>query len=303
MPDEPASHEHLIAALNETSRLLLKNYTPGRDRHITPGNVYQPGNKANRPAILDLLDRLLLPGSRIDGLEHLDLCLAQLDAGRRILFLVEHAGNFDVPAFYALLRREAPRYQPILERLIYIAGRKLNEESELVKMYTEIFSRLVIVPRRELPTEHPEENDTQRAVRIAKEKEAAAINRAAFRKMAELKRRGHIFVLFPLGGRWKEGEENLPVRETTSYLKAFDFAYPISMQGNPLPATAGPMASEVPVRARVVFHVGAPITCDDYLAASHLLWEASGSPLDFEQFTVNRVMDLLEELHTRPDAG
>jgi glycerol-3-phosphate O-acyltransferase len=302
MPDESASREHLIAALNETSRLLLKNYIPGRDRHITPSNVFQPGNQANRPVILDFLDRLLLSGSRILGLRHLDLCLAQLDAGRRILFLVEHAGNFDVPAFYALLRREAPRYQLILERLIYIAGRKLNEESELVKMYTEIFSRLVIVPRRELPTEHPEEDDVQRATRIAKEKEAATINRAAFRKMADLKRQGHIFVLFPLGGRWKEGEENLPVRETTSYLKAFDFAYPISMEGNPLPATAGPMEAEVPVQAKVVFHVGAPVTCDDYLTASRLLWEASGSPLDFEQFTVNRVMDLLHELHPGPDS-
>ena len=303
MPDAPASREDLIAALNETTRLLLKNYTPGRDRHITPANVYQPGNNANRPVILDFLDRLLLPGSRIVGLDHLDLCLAQLDAGRRVLFLVEHAGNFDVPAFYTLLRREAPRYQPILERLIYIAGRKLNEESELVKMYTEIFSRLVIVPRRELPTEHPDEDDQQRAARIAKEKEAAAINRAAFRKMAELKRRGHIFVLFPLGGRWKEGQANVPVKETTSYLKTFDFAYPISMQGNTLPATTGPMESEVPVRARVVFNVGAPITCDDYLTASHLLWEASGSPLDFEQFTVNRVMDLLDELHAHPDSA
>ncbi|MGD2062680.1 MAG: hypothetical protein PVF51_03750 [Nitrospirota bacterium] len=303
MPDAPISREHLIAALNETSRLLLKNYTPGRDRHITPSNVYQPGNQANRPAILDLLDRLLLPGSRVLGLEHLDLCLAQLDAGRRILFLVEHAGNFDVPAFYALLRREAPRYQAILDRLIYIAGRKLNEESELVKMYTEIFSRLVIVPRRELPTEHPDEDVKQRVARIAKEKEAAAINRAAFRKMAQLKRRGHIFVLFPLGGRWKEGEENLPVKETTSYLKAFDFAYPISMEGNTLPATAGPMAAEVPVQARVVFHVGAPLACDDYLAASRLLWEASGSALDFEQFTVNRIMALINELRTHPDSA
>jgi glycerol-3-phosphate O-acyltransferase len=303
MPDEPVSREHLIAALGETSRLLLRNYTPGRDRHITPANVYQTGNQANLPVILDFLDRLLLPGSRILGLGHLDHCLAQLDAGRRVLFLVEHAGNFDVPAFYALLRRAAPRYQRILERLIYIAGRKLNEESEVVKMYTEIFSRLVIVPRREQPMAHPDESDTERAARFAKEKEAAAINRAAFRKMAELKRRGHIFVLFPLGGRWKEGEENLPVRETTSYLKAFDFAYPIAMEGNPLPATAGPMAAEVPVQAKVVFHVGAPLTCPDYLTASRMLWEASGSPLDFEQFTVNRVMALLDELHTHTDSS
>jgi glycerol-3-phosphate O-acyltransferase len=301
MPEPSLSPEDLHRLLQETTRALARNHILGLDRHITPGNVYQTGNTANLPIILDLLDRLLLPGSRVAGLPHLDHCLAQLDGRKRVLFLVEHAGNFDVPAFFALLRREEPRYHPILDRLIYIAGRKLNEESELVKMYTEIFSRLVIVPRRELPLELPDETASQCATRLAHEHEAAAINRAAFRKMAELKRRGHIFALFPLGGRWKEGADNDPVKETTSYLKAFDFAYPISMSGNCLPATAGPMDAELPIQAKVVFRVGAPLTCSDYLTASRLLWEASGSPLDFEQFTVNRVMDLLDELHAQPD--
>ena len=271
MPDPPLSREELDQLLQETSLALARNYTPGLDRRITPSNVYQTGNQANLPVILNLLDRLLLPGSRVVGLSHLDHCLEQIDRGKRILFLVQHAGNFDVPAFFALLRREDPRYQLILDRLIYIAGRKLNEESELVKMYTEIFSRLVIVPRRELPAERPDETLIQRATRHAHEKEAAAINRAAFRKMTELKRKGHIFALFPLGGRWKKGAANVPVKETTSYLKAFDFAYPISMCGNPLPATVGPMEQELPVQAKVMFRVGAPLTCPDYLTASRLL--------------------------------
>jgi len=302
MTDERLPREELLRLLAETTRALTRNHTPGLDRHITPDNVYQTGNRANLPIILAFLDRLLLPGSAVLGLENLDHCLTQIDAGRNILFLLEHAGNFDVPAFFALLRRADPRFHPILDRLIYIAGRKLNEESEVVKMYTEIFSRLVIVPRRELPLAPPDESAAARAAHLAKEKEATAINRAAFRKMTLLKRQGHIFCLFPLGGRRKGRAYDVPVKETTSYLKAFDFAYPISMKGNTLPATVGPMEREVPVQDRVVFRVGAPLTCPDYLTASRLLWEASGSPLDFEQFTVNRVMDLLDELHQQPDA-
>ncbi|RMF86794.1 MAG: hypothetical protein D6739_02660, partial [Nitrospirae bacterium] len=269
----------------------------GKDRHITPENVYQPGNWANLPPLMDLMAKLLLPGSGVQGLEHLDHCLTQLEAGQRILFLAEHAGNFDVPCFYYLVGRAGERYRKILDRLIYIAGRKLNEESELVKMYTEVFSRIVIVPRRELlPPDHAE-GPEERERRLAEEREAAAINRAAFRHMGRLKRQGYIFCLFPLGGRPKGHSYNVPVKETTSYMKAFDLAYPIAMVGNPLPATEGPMELERPIQDRVIFRIGAPIRCADYLVASRMLWEASGSPLDYEQFTVNRVMDLLHELH------
>ena len=291
------SREELHHLVEETTKRLLVHHVPGEDRHITQENVYQPGNRWNLPVILELMEQLLLPGSELQGSDHLDHCLEQIDAGKRILFLAEHAGNFDVPAFYYLVGRASPHYRRILDRLIYIAGRKLNEESEVVKMYTEIFSRIVIVPRRELLGPRHEETEANREARLAEERAAAAINRAAFRRMAQLKRKGHIFCLFPLGGRPKGDKDNLPVKETTSYLKAFDLAYPIAMVGNPLPATAGPMDQELPVQDRVIFRVGAPITCADYLVASRMLWEASGSPLDFEQFTVNRVMDLLDELH------
>ncbi len=294
---EPLSRASLRRLVEQTTKRLWAHHVPGKDRRITQENVYQPGNRWNLPVILDLMEQLLLPGSGLQGSAHLDHCLEQLDAGKRILFLSEHAGNFDVPCFFYLVERASPRYRRILDRLIYIAGRKLNEESELVKMYTEIFSRIVIVPRRELPGPRDDEREAEREARLAEERAAAAINRAAFRRMAQLKRKGHIFCLFPLGGRPKGDQENLPVKETTSYLKAFDFAYPIAMVGNPLPATAGPMAAELPVQDRVIFRVGAPIACAEYLVASRRLWEASGSPLDFEQFTVNRVMDLLDELH------
>ena len=80
---------------------------------------------------------LLLPGSAFEGLEHLDHCLRDLEAGRSVLFLPEHRGNLDAYTFDVLLRREEPKYHPILDRLIFIAGRKLNESSDLVKMFTE----------------------------------------------------------------------------------------------------------------------------------------------------------------------
>src|SRR5689334_14521479 len=128
---------------------LKASYTPGKDRVVTTDNVFQPGVEAGREALEAFQSRLLLSGSRVEGLEHLDECLARMKAGRSILFLPEHRGNLDVPSFNLLLRREHLRYHEVLDKLIYIAGRKLNESSEYIKMFTEKYSRLVIVPKRD----------------------------------------------------------------------------------------------------------------------------------------------------------
>lgn len=281
---------------------LEATYQPGRDRVVTPANVHQPAVLEGQSVMEELADRLLLAGSRVEGEENLDDCLKRLERGESVLLLPEHRGNLDASTFHSLLRRDGrKKYEPILTKLVYIAGRKLNESSELIKMYTEKYSRLVIVPRRDLPPPHPGEGAAEKKGRVDLEQAAAKINRAAFRQLVRLRRAGYLFVLFPLGGREKPDADNVPVRETVSYLRAFDTCYLISMEGNllkPLPR----MEDERPRQDRVVFRVGPAIGCDALLRGQRRQFEAAQASgtledgLDFEQFTANRIIELLADL-------
>jgi glycerol-3-phosphate O-acyltransferase len=307
-----SSHPLTQADLNLLSldivQKLQKSYQPGRDRIVTPENVYQPGVAAGRPELEAFALRLFLPGSAVEGLEHLDGALAQMRAGRSVLFLAEHRGNLDVPSFYALLRREHPRYGEVLERLVYVAGRKLNESSDFIKMFTEKYSRLIIVPRRDYPKPGAGETPEQREARETFEKEAGRINRAAFRELLRLKKAGHIVVLFPLGGRLKPDADNVPVRESTSYLRAFDTAYLVSMEGNTLPPLPR-MEDERPIQAKVVFRIGPALDCKAFLAGQRALFDEAmhagvlPHDADPDQFAVENVMAMLANLRLTGACG
>lgn len=292
----------------EIIQVMQRFYEPGQDRIITPDNVFQQGRESGRAELEAFMGRLLLPGSRVEGVEHIEQCLVDMDAGKSIIFLPEHRGNFDVPLFNHLLRIADPRYDRILERLIYIAGRKLNESSDLVKMFTEKYSRLVIVPRRDFPLEKPDETPGETEEREAYTQTAARINRAAFRQLVRQKKAGRIFVLYPLGGRVKAGASNVPVRETVSYLSSFDRGYLISMEGNTLPPGAR-MEDERPLPDKVVFRFGSPLDNPAFLAEQQQRYDADqaaeGLPpdVDYEQYTVNRIMVMLENLRLHGSYG
>jgi glycerol-3-phosphate O-acyltransferase len=302
------SQQELNLLTLQLVQALQRTYEPGRDRIITPENVYQPGREEGRAELEAFMEHVLAPGSAVEGAQHLDHCLAELEAGRSVLFLPEHRGNLDVPSFAVLLRRSYPRAAEIARRLIYIAGRKLNESSDLIKMFSEKYSRLVIVPRRDFPPDNPQASEAERQAREEFIQYAARINRAAFRELVRLKKAGHIFVLFPLGGRLKPDADNVPVRETASYLHSFDTVYPISMEGNTLPPLAR-MEDERPIQDKVVFRVGPPLASKAFLAAEKARFEAERAAgrlpaaADYEQVVVQRIMSLLEHLRLQGDTG
>jgi hypothetical protein len=285
---------------------MAKAYRPPVERRVTPERVYQPSVPAGRAALEAFQLKLFLPGSGAEGLRNVERCLEEMGRGRTILFLADHRGNLDVPSFNSLLRGADKRYEAILDKLIYIAGRKLNESSDFVNMFAEKYSRLVVVPRREFPPEIPNPTPEQQAQREEFEKEARRINRAAFRAMEKLKREGHIFVLFPTGGRIKPGEHNQPVPETTSYLRTFDTAFLISMEGNTLPPRER-MEDERPIQAKVLYRVGPAVYTASFLDE---LKEEYGSEdrgpgaggcevPDFDTFAVQRVMTMLGNLREK----
>ena len=167
---------------------MRTNYHSDENHKITPENVFQEGIRHNYDLFMELVDILMLPGSCVKGAEHFQETLSLLKKKKTVLFLMKHLGNFDVPCFYSLLSREGEQYQNILDRLVFIAGRKLNEDSLIVKTFTEIFSRLVIVPNREIPLKTKNETPEQKTHRKETVEEATRINRAALRTMIHLKK-------------------------------------------------------------------------------------------------------------------
>jgi glycerol-3-phosphate O-acyltransferase len=297
----PLSQADLNLLALDIVQKLQRLYQAGRDRIVTPENVYQVGVAEGRPELEAFNLRLFLPGSGVEGLENLDDALMQIKAGKSVLLLSEHRGNLDAPSFNALLRREHPRFLEILERLVYVAGRKLNESSDFIKMFSEKYSRLIIVPRRDYPKPSANETPNETQAREDFEKDAGRINRSAFRELLRLKKAGHIFVLFPLGGRLKPDADNVPVKESTSYVRAFDVAYLVSMEGNTLPPLPR-MEDERPVQSKVVFRVGSRLDCKSFLAEQKVLFDealhAGVLPhnADPDQFVVENIMAMLANL-------
>ncbi len=268
---------------------MKANYYSNENLKINPDNVFQKGVRHNYDLFIELVDRLMLPGSGVEGAEHLTKTISLIEEKRSILFLMKHVGNFDVPCFHSLLSREGKQYQKILDQLVFIAGRKLNEDSMLVKTYSEIFSRLVIVPNREIPPEPSDETPEQTSLREDFIQEASRINRAALRVMIKLKKEGHIISLFPMGGRPKQGLKEKGVKETTSYMKLFDYAHFIEMQGNLIPVGSD-MAEEMPQQDKIVFVISEPVPTQTFLEESRNLFDKQTEEPDFDQFNVDRVM-------------
>ena len=268
---------------------MLENYHSMENLVITPKNVFQEGIRYNYNIFMELVDRLMLPGSRVKGAKYLINTLSLIKQKKSILFLMKHVGNFDVPCFYSLLSKEGEQYQQILDRLVFIAGRKLNEYSLMVKTFSEIFSRLVIVPNREIPIQTDHETPEQKSYRETIENEATPINRAAFRKMINLKKEGCIIVLFPMGGRPKPWLKEKGVKETTSYMRLFDYVQFIKMEGNLLPV-GREMKDERPQRDKIIFTISDAVLAKDCLEESHRLFEEQTKEMDFDQFNVDRLM-------------
>ncbi|MBN1849188.1 MAG: 1-acyl-sn-glycerol-3-phosphate acyltransferase [Deltaproteobacteria bacterium] len=285
------NHDDIASLAMKYYEKMRANYHNDDNHKITPENVFQKGIRHNYDLFMELVDRLMLPGSGVKGAENLQETFSILKGGESVLFLMKHSGNFDVPCIYSLLSREGNQYQDILDRLVFIAGRKLNEDSPIVKIFTEVFSRLIVVPHREIPRDTDHETREQKAHRQALVREATRINRASLREMMRLKKQGYIIVLFPMGGRPKPwlNEHNNGVKETTSYMRLFDWVHFIGMTGNLMPV-GDTMQDEKPRRDTIVFTVSEPIRAKAYLEESRRLFKGQNEIDDFDQFNVNRVM-------------
>jgi len=266
------------------------------DTVVTEQNVYQQANKNVLPYIDGILDELILPGSGVDGAEHLRDLLTKAKEGHSCLLLVEHYSNFDLPALSYLIRKELPDGEELADAIVAIAGLKLNESNPVVTAFTEAYTRIVIYPSRSLQGLDPEK-DRAEIIR------SNAINRAAMKALNEVKVSGKLILVFPAGTRFRPWDpaSKRGVREIDSYIKSFEYFCPVAINGEVLRIQQGDMAEDLVTQDVVRITVGPVTSCTEFREQARAEAEAAGVE-DKKQATVDKIMDLLEKMHQEAEA-
>jgi glycerol-3-phosphate O-acyltransferase len=269
-----------------------------QDRILTPENIYQEQHAANRALFFSHASHFLNEGSGIGGLENLAR-LGQLAAdGHSCLVFSEHLSNLDVPTFWMLMKLAGPEYEELFDRIVFIAGRKLNEESGVVKIFAEMFTRIIISPKSFYDS-LPDGAEKERPIT-----EAHAINMAAYRKIRELNVAGRIFLIYPTGTRYRHWEPSTGrgLREVEGYLRIFEYFLLASCEGNIMPIAQGvDMADETPRSDRVYINFG-PVQESaifrQRLLNEHTAAVARGDDIpDEKQYIMDQIMAGIAALH------
>lgn len=271
---------------------LIKNSK--HSSSVTSDKVFQEANAENRALIDQVVKELLLPGSRIDGIEELVKLYSLAQQGKSCLLLSEHYSNFDIPTLHYLISESPQAGRIMSDRIIPMAGMKLNAESDFVRAFTEAYTRLVIYPSRSL---QPYEGTEQWAI---EKKKSRKINMAALHEMVRRKHDGDIILLFPSGTRYRPGDEasrrGLP--EVDSYLRAFDYVLPIGVSGNILRVNQqGTMAEDFVTEDVVIYKTGTITPAEDYRTKARETVPTGAESAEVKQRAADLVMESLKDLH------
>ena len=263
---------------------------------IDETNVYQEANKFTRPLLDKMLEENLLPGTKLEGIENFKDFLAQIKNGKRGLILMEHYSNMDLPAICYLLERDGGEEgKELSEKIVAIAGMKLNEENPMVRSWAEAFTRVVIYPSRSLANLSEEEREVEEA-------KSRKINMASMRAMDKCKREGKPILVFPAGTRYRPGkpETKKGVREIDSYLRMFDVMIFISTNGNCLrinPEKPEDMLADLIHPDTVIMAASPVIECKKF--RNDILATLEDYEGDKKVVVVDKVMEELDKLHNQ----
>ncbi|MGR3318905.1 MAG: 1-acyl-sn-glycerol-3-phosphate acyltransferase [Candidatus Anammoxibacter sp.] len=262
------------------------------DNNATTENVFQPAIKQNRPLFSEVCSKLMKSGSSITGLHHL-IALSELAKdGESCLVCAMHTSNLDVPNFYTLMKNQGNKALDCFDRIVFVAGRKLNEDSPATKMLTEMFSRVVLSPKSYFDTLRPEE--------VKRRTLAKQTNIAAIYKILELSNHGHILLLYPTGTRTRpdKPESSRALKETATYLRMFENLCFMNVLGNTLPPVlSNNLVSEIPHYDVVKFIVGPIVKTKEWLQSATDHSSTNGySKSERKQLIADMVMQEINKL-------
>jgi glycerol-3-phosphate O-acyltransferase len=262
---------------------------------VTEANVYQEGKPANKPLLKQIVDDLMLPGSRIIGKEHLLQLHELAQKKKHCLIMLEHFSNFDLPCFCELIERCGGEYQKVADSIVAVAGVKLNEESRFTLAFTEVFTRVVMFPPRGLKAilNPLERSDADRR--------RARLNLAAMKMLNTLRKEGRLVLLFPTGTRYRPWDPSTArgLKEMDSYLKFYSHMVLVSINGNTLlPCESGAMDSDYPEKDVMIYTVSAVRRCSEFRRKAMKGREHDEDP---KQHVADSIMAALKAMHDRTE--
>lgn len=275
------------------------------DRVITEQNVYQAPNYRIRELVNGMCEEILLPGSGIRHAENAALLLQRLKEGKKALILMEHYSNFDLPMLIYLLSCDpdgSGAGPELADRIVAIAGMKLNEDNPYIAAYAEAYARIVIYPSRSLAAISDEEERRKEGHR------SRLINIASMRAFERVRQEGNAVLVFPSGTRYRPGrpETKRGLREIDSYVKLSDIVMPISINGNCLRISG----HESEMTDDLVYHDRLIMTAGEIVGAEELRerakeWCAANEPwqADHKQATADYIMHILGAMHDENEVG
>ena len=280
-------------------RRMISSSKMHEDTEITPDNVYQEAHKENRELLLEIIRKCHLPGSNIIGVENIIELSKLAEQGKACLVLSEHTSNLDVPSLFArFYDHENESLKDIFEKFVFIAGTKLNA-LPMVKLFTEMFSRVVVYAIRSL-NEIKNDEEMKEEVELANK-----INLKSTRKIGELRNKGFIIFLYATGTRYRPWapETKKGITAIQSYLNSFDYFCCVSINGNNMPPEEHEdMTKETVLDDVIVFNFGKVMDSREYLKKVTES-QTDINPNDCEgkeqlkQFVADSIMERIEDLH------
>lgn len=270
---------------------MMMNSQMNENNTISPDNVYQPAIKNNRELLAELMRAGHLPGSDVAGYENILKLEKLADEGKSCIIFSEHVSNMDVPSMYIRFKdHPEKRMESVFEKLIFIAGVKLNQ-NPVVKLFAEMFTRVVIFPIRGLSKISGEEFDL-----------AKKINLRATKHIMELKNKGNIFVLYPAGTRRRDWDADSMkgMKETMAYLSIFDYFCCCSINGNNMiPQEHEDMTKEAYEEDVIIFSIGEVTKTSDFVKEISEKHPDAKDKDEMRQHQVDEIMNRIETLHTK----
>ena len=282
--------ERINRKFQKTIAKMITN-APHTHAVITENNVYQEGDPKNKRLMQSIIRELMLPGSRLIGFEKLIELYKLAKEGNKCLILMQHYSNFDIPCFYDLMEKEVAWGTKVSKSIVSVAGLKLNEDSALVRSFTEIFTRVVIFPNSRLENVKDETSLKEALERRKK------INLAALKKLFKLRKSGRMILVFPTGTRYRPWDPTTGKgqKEIDSYIKSYDYMVFIAINGNTLRLDPnGNMDEDIPTHDIMMYTVSEVKKCRSYRQKA---LEDLKPNENVKQHVVDRVMEDLKILH------
>jgi glycerol-3-phosphate O-acyltransferase len=283
-------YKHLFPELKRLSRA---------ENVITDANVFQPANPEIRKIMDQMCEENMLPNSMFRNMNNAEEFLAKIKEGKRGIILMEHYSNFDLPGIMYLLTKAGKSGKELADRIIAIAGMKLNEENQYVSAFAEAYTRVIIYPSRSLaaitdPEKYKEEEHRSRV-----------INLASMRALDKARKEGNVALVFPSGTRYRPGkpETKRGVREIDSYIRLSDVMMLVSINGNCLRFSEDPadMLGDITCQDRIIMTASPVLDCAQF--REEAISRAGDSIEDKKQIVVDYVMERLERMHEEHEKG